>query len=90
MKGIFIFFNVASNYKYIRVFKLLMYLGVRARTAVLLRGLHTCNLLLLEGPSCFGATAFHKVSVEFPFRLSRDFKREKIDINKQVNKYFYF
>jgi len=69
IKGVFIFFNVANNYKYTRIFKLLAHLGAGAYIAVLPRGLRTYNLSLLEGPSCFGVTAFHKVSVEFPFRL---------------------
>jgi len=51
-----------------------VHLGVGACLAVLLRGLYYCNLLLLEGPSCLSATAVHKVFMEFPFRLSRDFK----------------
>ena len=57
-----------------RVFKLLVYLGIRACLAVLPRGLYYYNLLLLEGPSYLCATAFYKVSVEFPFRLLQDFK----------------
>jgi len=69
IKGVFIFFDVASNHKYIKVFKLLAYLSARAYTAVLPRGLYTCNLLLSEGPFCLRATAFYKVSVEFPFGL---------------------
>ena len=72
IKGIYVF--LSGNYKYIRVFKLLEHLGIRARLAVLPKGLYYRNLLLLEGPSCLYATAFYKVSVEFPFRLSRDFK----------------
>ena len=74
IKDIYVFLSVASNYRYARVFKLLVYLGVGACSAVLPRGLYYRNLLLLEGPSCLCATAFHKVSVEFPFRSSRDFK----------------
>jgi len=58
------------------VFKLLVYLGVRAYLAVLPRGLYYYNLSLLEGPFYFSATAFHKVFVEFLFRSSRDFKGE--------------
>ena len=56
-----------------RVFELLVHLGVRARSAVLPRGLYCRNLSLSEGPFCLCATAFYKVSVEFPFRLLRDF-----------------
>jgi len=69
IKSVFIFFNVVNNYKYTKVFKLLMYLGARAYMAVLLRGLYTCNLLLLKGPFCFRATAFHKMSIGFLFKL---------------------
>jgi len=72
IKGICVF--LSGNRRYIRVFELLEYLGIRARSAVLPRGLYYHNLLLLEGPSYLYATAFYKVSVEFPFRLSRDFK----------------
>jgi len=77
------FFSIISNYRYIRVFKLLAYLGIIAYLAILLRGLYYYNLLLLEGPSYFKATAFYRVSIEFPFRLSRGFKGEIIDINKK-------
>ena len=60
-----------------------MHLGIRAYLAILPRGLYYYNLLLLEGPSYLYAMAFHKVSVEFPFRLSRDFfKGGMVDINK--------
>ena len=72
IEGICVF--LSGNYRCTRVFKLLEYLGIRARSAVLLRGLYYRNLLLLEGPSCLYATAFYKVSIEFPFRSSRDFK----------------
>jgi hypothetical protein len=51
-----------------------VHLGVRARSAVLPRGLYYRNLSLLEGPSYLYATAFYKVSVEFLFGSSRDFK----------------
>ena len=66
VEGIYIF--LSGNRKYIRVFKLLVYLGIRARSAVLPRGLYYRNLSLLEGPSYLYATAFYKVSIEFPFR----------------------
>jgi len=59
------FFSVASNYRYIIVFKLLAYLGVRAYLAVLPRGLYYYNLLLLEGPFYLKVTAFYRVSIEF-------------------------
>ena len=71
VEGIYVF--LSSDHRYARVFELLVHLGVRAYSAVLPRGLYYCNLSLSEGPSCLYATAFYKVSVEFPFRLSRDF-----------------
>ena len=73
IKGVYIFLSVASNRRYAKVFKLLAHLGIRARSAVLPRGLYYYNLLLLEGPFCLSATAFYRVSMEFPFRLSQDF-----------------
>ena len=69
IEGVFIFFNVVSNYRYIKVFKLLVYLGARAYTVVLPRGLRAYNLLLLKGSFYLRATAFYRVSVEFLFRL---------------------
>jgi len=74
IEGVCIFLN--GNYKYIKVFKLLAHLGVRAYLAVLPRGLYYRNLSLLEGPSCLSATAFHKVFVEFPLS-HRKILREK-------------
>ena len=72
IEGVYIFLN--GNYRCIRVFKLLIYLNIGACLAILLKSLYCCNLLLLEGPSCLYITAFYRVSVEFPFRLSQDFK----------------
>jgi hypothetical protein len=72
IEGIYVF--LSGNCRYIRVFKLLVHLGIRAYSAVLPRGLFYSNLLLLGGPSCLSATAFYKVFVEFLIRLSRDFK----------------
>ena len=72
VEGVCVF--LSGNHRCIRVFKLLVHLGIRACLAVLPRGLYYYNLSLLEGPSYLYATAFYKVSVEFPFRLSRDFK----------------
>jgi len=74
IEGVCVF--LSGDYRYIRVFKLLVYLGIRAYSAVLPRGLFCCNLLLLGRPSCLSAMAFYKVFVEFLFRLSRDFKGE--------------
>ena len=73
IEGVYIFLSVASDRRYMRVFKLLEHLGIKACLTVLPRGLYYRNLLLLEGPSCLYATAFYKVSVEFPFKSSRDF-----------------
>ena len=73
IKGIYVFFS--GNYRYIRVFKLLVHLGIRAYLAILPRGLYYRNLLLLKGPFCLSVIAFYKVFIEFLFRLSRDFKK---------------
>jgi hypothetical protein len=73
VEGVWVF--LSGDYGCARVFELLVHLGVRAYSAVLPRGLYYRNLSLLEGPSYLYATAFHKVSVEFPFRSSRDFLR---------------
>ena len=67
VEGICVF--LSGNRRYTRVFKLLVYLGIRARLAILPRGLYYRNLSLLEGPFYLYATAFYKVSVEFLFRL---------------------
>ena len=69
-----------------RVFKLLVYLGAGAYIVVLLGALRTRNLLLLKLPSCLIVAAVHRVSVEFPFWLSRNFKGGRVDINNSVNK----
>ena len=74
VEGVCVFLSVAGDCRCARVFELLVHLGIRARSAVLPRGLYYRNLLLLEGPSCLGVTAFYKVFVEFLFRSSRDFK----------------
>ena len=76
IEGINVFLDVAGGYKYIRVFELAVYLGARAHLVVLFRRLYVHNLLLLEGPSCLVATAFHEVSVGFPFRSSRNLREE--------------
>jgi len=54
-----------------------MYLGTRARTAVLPKGLRIYNLSLLKGPFCLRATAFYRVSIEFLFKLLQDLKKKK-------------
>jgi hypothetical protein len=72
IEGVYVF--LSSNYRYIRVSKLLVYLGIRACLAILPRGVYYRNLLLLEGPFYLYITAFYRVFIEFPYRLSRDFK----------------
>ena len=74
VEGVCVF--LSGNHRYARVFKLLVHLGVGAYLAVLPRGLYYRNLLLLEGPSCLYATAFYKVSVEFPLGRCEIFKVE--------------
>ena len=75
IEGINVSLNVVSDYsRCIRVFELLVYLGARAHIAVLLGALRARDLSLLKGPSCFGAAAVYRVSIEFPFRSSRCFK----------------
>jgi hypothetical protein len=74
VEGVCVFLSVAGNHRCARVFKLLVHLGIRARSAVLPRGLYYRNLSLLEGPSYLCATAFHKVSVEFPLGRREIFK----------------
>ena len=49
VEGVCVF--LSGNHRYARVFKLLVHLGIRARLAILPRGLYYRNLLLLEGPS---------------------------------------
>ena len=72
VEGICVF--LSGNYRYTRVFKLLVHLGIGAYLAVLPRGLYCRNLSLSEGPSCLCVTAFHKVSVEFPLGRREIFK----------------
>ena len=76
VKGIDVFLDIAGGHRYTRVFKLAVYLGARARSVVLFRRLYIYNLLLPEGPSCLITIAFYKVSIGFPFRLSRNLKEE--------------
>ena len=71
VEGVCVF--LSGDCRYARVFELLVHLGIRACLAVLPRGLYCRNLLLSKGPSCLNATAFYKVSMEFPFKSSRDF-----------------
>ena len=74
VEGVCIF--LSGNYRCMRAFELLVHLGIRALSAILPRGLYYYNLLLLEGPSYHYATAFHKVSVEFPLGYREVFKVE--------------
>ena len=74
IEGINVFLNIISDYRCVRVFKLLVYLGTGAYTAVLLKALRAYDLSLLKGLSCLKAAAVHRVSVEFPFRSSQCFK----------------
>ena len=67
IEGINIFFNIIGDHRYAKVFKLLVYLGTRAYTVVLLRALRACNLLLLKLPFCLIAAAIHRVFIEFLF-----------------------
>ena len=68
IKGINVSLNIVSDYsRYIKVFKLLVYLGTGAYIVVLLRALYARNFLLLRLPSCLIAAAVYRVSVEFPF-----------------------
>jgi len=69
IENIYIFFNIADNHRYIKTFKPLVYLSVRAYLAVLFKGLYYYNLLLLKKPFYFKAMAFYKVSIKFLFRL---------------------
>ena len=68
IEGVDVSLNIISNYnRCIKVFKLLIYLGIRAYIVVLLRALRTYNLLLLRLLSCLIAAAVYKISIEFPF-----------------------
>ena len=68
IEGVNISLNIISDCsRYIRVFKLLVYLGTRACIIVLLGALYTCNLLLLRLPFCLIVAAVYRVFVEFPF-----------------------
>jgi len=46
IEGVYVF--LSGNCRYIKVFKLLVHLGIRAYSAVLPKGLYYRNLLLLE------------------------------------------
>jgi len=74
IEGVCIF--LSGDYKYIKIFKLLAHLGVRAYLAVLPRGLYYYNLSLLKGLSYFSATAFYKVFIEFLLSYHKILKKE--------------
>ena len=68
VKGINISLNIISDCsRCVRVFKLLIYLGTRACTVILLRVLRIYNFLLLRLPFYFIAAAIYRVSVKFLF-----------------------
>ena len=75
IEGVNIFLDITSSHRCTRVFKLAVYLGMRAYLVVF-RRLYICNLLLAEGPSSFIAIVFYKIFIGFPFRSSRNL-REK-------------
>ena len=74
IEGVNVFLDVAGGHRCIKVFEFIVHLGAGAHLVVLFGCLYVCNLLLLEGPSCLSATAFHKVSVGFPFGLLQNLK----------------
>ena len=74
----------ALRWKQVDVYKVLWgcpVTGAGACIVVLLRVLYTYNLLLSRLPSCFIAAAVYRVSVEFLFKSSRNFKRGKVGVN---------
>jgi hypothetical protein len=81
VEGLRVFLSIISDCRCARVFKLLAYLGARACIVVLLRTLHARNLLLSRVPSCLIAAAVYRVSIEFLFRLSRNFKGGRMGVN---------
>ena len=76
IKGVDIFLDIAGSRRCIRVFKLIVYLGIRAHSVVLFGHLYICNLLLLKGPSCLIVTVFYEVSIGFLFRSLRNLREE--------------
>ena len=76
IKGVDVLLDIASGYRYTRVFELAVYLGAKAYSVVLFRRLYIRNLLLLEGPSYLVITAFYKVFIGFLFRSSRNLREE--------------
>ena len=78
IKGVDVSLNIISDCnRCIRVFELLVYLGTRAYTVILLKALHTHNLLLLRLPSCLIVAAVYRVSIEFSFLVVAKFLREE-------------
>jgi len=74
IKDIYIFFSVVNNCKCIRVFKLFIYLNIKAYIAILPKGLYIYNLLLLKVLFYFITTAFYKIFIKFLFRLLQNLK----------------
>ena len=77
VEGVYVLLDVVGDRGGARVFELLVHLGARARAAVLLGVLRGRNFSLSEGPSCFDATAFHRVAVGFSFASSRGFEEDR-------------
>ena len=77
IEGVDISLNVIGDCsRYIRVFKLLVYLGTGACIIILLRALHAYNFLLLRLPSCLVVVAVYRVFVEFLFWSLRNLREE--------------
>ena len=72
--SICVFLSIAGNRRYIKVFKLLIYLGIRAYLTVLPKGLYYRNLLLLKGPFYLKATAFYREVVTRFYRRNSKYK----------------
>ena len=79
-------FDIAGSCGCAKVFKFLSHLGTGAHTAILLGNLYNYNFSLSKGPSCFRATAVHKIFVGFPYRSLQDFEGRMVNVNKFVNK----
>jgi hypothetical protein len=81
IKDLRVFYNVISDYKCVKVFKLLVYLNTRAYIVVLFKALYARNLLLLRVPFYLIVVTVYEVSIEFLFKLSRNFKGERVGVN---------
>jgi hypothetical protein len=58
-----------------------VYLGAEVYIVILLKALHACNFLLLRVLFYLIAAAVYRVSVEFLFKLSQNFKGGRVGIN---------